>query len=79
MEISKVYISKNGYKHHAEIKIHANGFGSFEYWVEDHDEETYVEGSLSVEGKEVIDFDGCFDLPKAVKKALNDNGYATDW
>ena len=35
-------------------------------------------GGLWFEGKELVDFDGDYMLPKAVVKILRDNGYALD-
>jgi len=34
------------------------------------DEETYISGSFTVEGKTVIDYDGCYELPAEVVMAL---------
>ena len=34
------------------------------------DEETYMSGSFTVEGKTVIDYDGCYELPAEVVMAL---------
>ena len=37
---------------------------------EGDDEETYSSGCFILEGKTVIDYDGCFELPKEVVLAL---------
>lgn len=51
-------------------------FESWEYQEED-DEETYMEGSFMGVGKYVEDYDGCYELPEEVKKALRKLGYST--
>ena len=84
MKIEKVLTGKNsGLHYHVVISLDEseNGLlsGDFEYWIEDDEEETYMEGRLYIEGNEVVDFDGCYDLPNAVKHVLNKNGYSTNW
>lgn len=61
-----------------EINIGPDGEGDFEYSV-DGGVEDYIEGYLCVEDNEVVDFDGCYDLPKAVKLTLNELGIKCDW
>lgn len=83
LKINKVLTSKNGTRHFCvNIVMDKEGEnemkGGFEYWVKEN-EDTYIEGSLYIVGNEVMDFDGCYDLPKAVKKVLNDEGYLTPW
>lgn len=52
-----------------------DGSGSWEYQADEDDEETYSEGGLWFEGKELVDYDGCFELPKEVAIAVKDLGY----
>ena len=42
------------------------------------DEETYMSGGYVVDGNTVIDYDGCFELPKQVILALSEYGYNID-
>ena len=60
------------------INISADGRGDFEYSVDGGDED-YIEGYLCVEDNEVIDFDGCYDLPRAVKLTLDELGIKCKW
>lgn len=39
------------------------------------DEESYMSGNFYLEGKTVIDYDGCFDLPQTIKDGLVKLGY----
>lgn len=57
------------------IIIGSDGKGSWEYHSDEDDEETYVEGGLWFEGKEVVDYDGIYELPEEVKMAIRDMGY----
>ena len=43
--------------------------GLWEYQ-EGDDEESYISGGFVVDGGTVIDYDGCYELPKAVMLAL---------
>lgn len=52
-----------------------DGDGSWEYQSDEDDEETYFEGGLWFEEKEVVDYDGIYELPKEVKLAIRDMGY----
>ena len=84
LNIKKVLTSKNGKYHFCvniemEKKSENEMEGGFEYYVKEDEENTYLEGYLYIVDNEVEDFDGCYDLPKAVKKVLNDEGYSTDW
>jgi len=49
--------------------------GSWEFQSDEDDEETYSEGCLLFENKELIDYDGCYELPKEVEMAVNELGY----
>ena len=60
------------------IIIGSDGKGSWEYQSDDDDEETYVEGGLWFEGKEVVDYDGIYELPDEVKLAIRYMGYKID-
>ena len=84
LKINKVLTSKNGTYHFCvniemEKKSENEMVGGFEYYVKEDEENTYLEGYLYIVDNEVEDFDGCYDLPKAVKKVLNDEGYVTNW
>lgn len=68
-----------GIKSETDITIYADGTGDFEYYVDLDEDDYYIEGALTLEGKEVIDFDGCFDLPQEVKTALTEHGYIITW
>ena len=46
---------------------------SYEYEV-NNNENTYIEGSLIIEGRDLIDYDGCYELPKEVELALSELG-----
>ena len=61
-----------------EINIGPDGEGNFEYSV-DGGVEDYIEGYLNVEDNEVVDFDGCYDLPRAVKMTLDELGIKCNW
>ena len=52
-----------------------DGTGSWEYQSDEDDEETYSEGGLWFEGRELVDYDGCFELPEEVKLALQELGF----
>lgn len=77
--------NKTGYKYNIEINLYPSTDdveclnGDFEYFIEDHEDETYTSGMLIIRDNEVEDFDGCYDLPKMVKKVLNKHGYTTPW
>lgn len=81
--IEKVYTGKSGKKYHASIEKPSrlkSGelYCGFESWVEEDEENTYVEGGIWLEDGWVVDFEGCGVLPKAVKKALAEMGYQAD-
>lgn len=52
--------------------------GSWEYQEDEDDEETYMEGGIWFDGKQIDDYDGCFELPEEVVAALNELGYSLD-
>lgn len=60
------------------INIGTNGEGDFEYSV-DGGVEDYIEGYIYVENNEVVDFDGCYDLPRPVKMTLDELGIKCNW
>jgi len=52
-------------------------------WFELYDEESggegfYAEGCLIFEGKELIDYDGIFELPDEILDKLEEHGYDVD-
>lgn len=63
----------------AWVKLDIDGeYGSWEYQEDEDDEETYMEGGIWFDGKQVEDYDGCFELPEEVVAALNELGYSLD-
>lgn len=63
----------------AWVKLDIDGeYGSWEYQEDEDDEETYMEGGIWFDGKQVEDYDGCFELPDEVITALNELGYSFD-
>ena len=48
--------------------------GAWEYQSDENNEETYSEGGLWFDDNELVDYDGCFELPEEVKLALKDRG-----
>lgn len=51
------------------------GSDNWECQSDEDDDETYCSGGLWFEGKSIVDYDGCFELPKEVKMALTHLGY----
>ena len=45
---------------------------------EGDDDETYLSGGYVVDGNSVIDYDGCFELPREVETALRGLGYSIE-
>ncbi len=63
----------------AWVKLDIDGeYGSWEYQEDEDDEETYMEGGIWFDGKQIEDYDGCFELPEEVVAALNELGYSLD-
>lgn len=63
-----------------ELNITINIFdaerGSFELYDEETEgEEWYAEGGLWFNGKDLIDYDGVFALPKVIEDKLTEMGY----
>lgn len=75
----KIIESKNKefkFDNGAWAKIDIDGeSGSWEYQEDEDDEETYSEGGLWFEGKELVDYDGCYELPEEVALAVRELGY----
>jgi hypothetical protein len=69
-------LSKNA-KSIITVKIQHNGTGFFEWEIAELDE--YVEGGLWFENRELVDYDGVFDLPKQLVDYLQKNGYDMDY
>lgn len=64
-----------------KISIDDSESGSWEYQSDEEDEETYSEGGLWFlldEGKWLVDYDGCYELPEEVVIAIKDLGYKVD-
>lgn len=55
-----------------------DGQGSWEFQSDEEDEETYSEGGLWFEDKVLVDYDGCYELPKEVAMAIKDLGYVVE-
>ena len=63
----------------AWVKLDIDGeYGSWEYQEDEDDEETYMEGGIWFDGKQIEDYDGCFELPEEVVAALNELGYSLE-
>jgi hypothetical protein len=59
---------------HFELGIHSNGLqGYFE--LDGGSEDWYSEGSIQFDGKMVIGYDGCFELPSEIEYELENLGY----
>ena len=52
--------------------------GSFEYQLDEDDEDTYSAGGLWFDGDVLEDYDGCYELPEEVIMALHELGYKED-
>ena len=90
--IKKTYTSKKGEKLNVKIVLrherrpHITSenivdmlVGGFEYWVNEYNENnTYIEGELTIIENKLVDYDGSYYLPKAVGKALIDSGFTVD-
>jgi len=63
------------YKKGVEVEIELNNDGRGTWQVASTHDDGYGSGSLSIEGKEVVDYDGCFELPSRVKEILVKLGY----
>jgi len=61
----------------AYIEIGSEGIGSWE--VASTNDDGYGSGSLCIEGKLVVDFDGAHDLPWRIKDMLKALGYKIGW
>jgi len=61
----------------AEIVLNIGGKGHWQI-ASTHDD-GYGSGSLTVEGKDVVDFDGAFDLPSRIKDMLKELGFKITW
>ena len=83
----KVIESKEGQEF--GMKKHDVYFDTYEWvciWIdseeweyqEDDNPDTYLSGGYEREGKTIVDYDGCFELPEAVKKAFRHLGYKLD-
>ena len=82
---SRRYTSKDGRQHQVGITLFGDDKGDigtykgeYYYYVVGNKEDTYIKGNLYIENSRLIDYDGCINLPKAVRKCLNDKGYNVD-
>lgn len=51
------------------------GVGTFEYMEDVNCEESYLSGCFSLDENKVVDYDGCFELPRAVANLFVLIGY----
>ena len=81
MKINSKKLEKNSepiefkFDNGAWVSIHINnedGDNLWEYQSNNDDDDTYLYGTLMIENGEVIDYDGCYELPQEVKLALTD-------
>jgi hypothetical protein len=73
-------IKKTNKKVNVEFKFDNGAWVSidpdhWEYQSDEDDAETYIDGNLWFKGKHLVDYDGCFELPKEVEMALKHIGY----
>lgn len=47
-------------------------------YMENDEGESYMSGNFDTEGKIVVDYDGCFELPVEVLDFMDELGYITD-
>ena len=52
--------------------------GGWEFQEDEDDEDSYLEGGLWFENRELVDFDGAYELPEKVISALKKLGYKID-
>jgi hypothetical protein len=68
---------QSGIKIEFTLGIHESGnTGWFEFYdIDSGGEKWYAEGGLWFDGKDVMDFDGVFELPEEIMTKLNELGY----
>lgn len=76
--VVKKFKTKSGKEVEVVIDLDSDGEGEFEYSIDGGDYD-YLNGYLRVEDNAVVDFDGCYDLPKAVKITLEKMGISCDF
>jgi len=60
------------------VGIKSDDYGWFElYDLETRGEEWYAEGSLQIEDKAIVGYDGVFELPTVIVNKLKELGYDT--
>lgn len=50
----------------------------WEYQADLNDEETYDEGEIIIEDGIIIDYDGCYELPKLIQEIIKKNNIEND-
>lgn len=72
--------TEDGVELDCTVGVHEDGeSGWFEaYDVEEGGEDWYMEGGLEIEGKEVVGYDGCFELPSFITDKLVEMGYSVE-
>jgi hypothetical protein len=71
--------SENNVELEVTVGIKSEDYGWFElYDVKSEGDAWYAEGSLEIEGKSIVGYDGVFSLPEPVIDKLKEWGYNTD-
>lgn len=71
--------SENNVKLKVTVGIKSENYGWFEFYdVESGGNKWYAEGSLQIEGKSIVGYDGVFCLSQPVIDKLKEWGYNTD-
>jgi hypothetical protein len=70
---------RHQYKRGMEAEIVLNIGGRGHWQIASTHDDGYGSGSLTVEGKDVVDFDGAFDLPSRIKDMLKELGFKITW
>jgi hypothetical protein len=82
INIVKKLKDKNGRTHEVEIYLERYQDEDGSYILDGNYEwsrgSSYLEGMLRIQNNEVIDYDGCFELPSAVYKVLEMEGLITE-
>lgn len=72
----KQFTTKNGADGSVTIGIESNGEGYFEFVIDaisPFENDYQISGWLYVENNELMDYDGCFELPQRVVELLREN------
>jgi len=69
----KIRFEKNGFD--CEIFTKKGIPSGFEIYSIEDPEDYYAEGEIVIEGNEITDYDGVYELPKEIEEKLNELGY----